>query len=349
MKHEINGFFNPQRQGDTFKGLNGSLDGSVADRIIQDLPTFLKEAGRDYYIKRVPAPHPSYTDTDTGLALPIGGVFWLVRSDNNAIVSPKTVTEQYAPITLGDIGAELQPWCDQGWATPDGVYGGRFLPDGGESLEVLSLRLDGGDMDNPENERLVHYLIVTNPHGQGGKAQGKIITWRIVCCNTFAAAVSASYDFAISHRCGKEADHQTIMAKRMEEAVENWSEARAKISELAARINVWQDTKVSQDDASDLTRTLLGIGGKDLDDLKTRTRNTYDAIMGGFANRDAGTVGQSAWDFINAVTFYTSSPSSPMAKKSKVQPIDRMVRNIDPNGTGFALERKAERLIAELI
>lgn len=339
MKHQVNGFFNPQRDGDTFKGLNGSIGGTVADRIIADIPTFLREAGRDYYIARKPAPHPVHRDQD------IGGAFWLTRSDNGLVVSPKTITEQYAPMTLMDVGAELQPWCDQGWATPDGVYGGRFLPDGGESLEVLSLRLDAGDMDAPGNEKLVHYVVVTNPHGQGGKAQGKIITWRIVCCNTFAAAVSACYDFAISHRCGREEDHQTVMAARMEDAVKNWSNAREKIAALSERIGTWQDIAVSESDAGDLTKALLGISG-DLDEVASRTRNKFDAIMGGFNSRDAGTEGRSGWDWLNAVTFYTSSPNAKANQKSKVTPVERMIRNVDPNGTGFALEQKAEKILA---
>jgi len=51
----IKGFFNPQRQGDTFKGLNGSIKGSLASRIHSNLFEFLKDGGRDYFIKKVPA------------------------------------------------------------------------------------------------------------------------------------------------------------------------------------------------------------------------------------------------------------------------------------------------------
>jgi hypothetical protein len=246
-----------------------------------------------------------------------------------------------------DIADELQPWCSQGWATPDGVYGGRFLPDGGESVEVIALRLDAGDMDSPDGEKLIHYLVVTNPHGQGGKPQGKIITWRIVCCNTFAAALSASYDFDISHRISsKSEDPNAIMAERMKTAVENWTHAREKIADLANRINAWQAISVSKDDAGDLTKTLLGI--RDLDKVASRTRNKFDSILSGFDNRNAGTFGRSAWDFLNAVTFFTSSPLSGSNVKSKVLSVDRMLRNIDPNGTGFALERQAEKLVAGL-
>jgi hypothetical protein len=54
MQATIKGFFNPTKEGDTFKGLNGGIDGAVADRVISDLPTFLKTAGRDYNIRKVP-------------------------------------------------------------------------------------------------------------------------------------------------------------------------------------------------------------------------------------------------------------------------------------------------------
>lgn len=338
----MNAFFNPRNADEESKGINGSIQGSVADRVIQSIPEFLSAAGRDYFIKRVPAPHPVNRDED------IGGAFWLTRSSDDLVVSPKTVTKQYAPMCLLDIAAELQPWCDQGWGTPDGVYGGNILADGGESLEVLTLRLDAGDMDHLANERIMYYLAVTNPHGQGGKAKGKIIAFRPLCSNVFAALVSGDYDIAIPHRIGKKQDPQTIMQDRMERAVAGWDAARQKIVELSIRITDLDQKLLTVEQASLLTRDLFKIGNTELDDLKTRTRNRYDAVMDAFENRDAGTSGETAWDWLNAVTFYTSSPNAPTSKKSKVQPIERMIRNIDPHGTGFVLEKTATELVAQL-
>lgn len=340
MVAEIKGYFNPVKDGDTFKGLNSSIDGEVSPTVIQGIPAFLKAAGRDYFIKKAPA-----FQRFGGEFAEVENQFHLVRSTDERVVSPHTVSDQYAPLSLMDIAEELQPWCDQGWATPDGVYSAR-----NESLEILSLRLDAGG-NLPEGEKFMHYAIFQNPHGSGGTAKGKVISWRIVCCNTFAAAVSAASDFTVTHRVAA-GDHEMqneIMAQRAKDAVNAWSKVQKHIADLAERINVWSSAKITAKDAAMLTDKLLGI--TDLEKASTRAKNRRDAILSGFNLPQFGTNGATAYDWINAVTFINSSPLAPInsPKNSKVSGVDRAVRTLDPNGSGFKLEQDAEKVLAAMI
>ena len=335
----IKGFFNPTKAGDTFKGLNSSIEGRVADRVIGDVQSFMREAGRDYYIKKVPA----YQRLSSGDFAELENQFHLVRSTDERVVSPHTVTEQYTPLSLMEMAEEVKPWCDAGWCTPDGVYSAR-----NESLEVLSLRLDASGQ-LPDGERFIHYIVFQNPHGSGGTAKGKIISWRIVCANTFAAAITAKSDFAISHRTasGTLEVQSAIMADRAKQAVTAWEQAKDHIGKLAEKINAWQSVPLQFADAKNLTERLLDI--RDEKNASQRSLNRRDAILGAFSMPQFGTNGRNAYDWLNGVTFVNSSPLADANKKSKVSAIDRAVRTIDVNGTGFALEQRAEKLLAELL
>ncbi len=338
----IQAFFNARHAGDTFAGLNSSIEGKVSDRVISGLPEFLKEAGRDYYIAKSPA-FQRFKLGDAFDFAQVEGQYHLTRSSDDRVVSPHTVTDSYAPLSLVDMADELQPWCDAGWCSPDGVYSAR-----NESLEVLSLRLDAAG-ELPAGEKFSHYIVFQNSHATGGTAKGKIISFRIVCANTFAAAVSANSDFAITHRVAVgDADTQkAVMASRARDAVTAWERAREHISELAKRIEVFSNKNLSVAEATSATNKLLGIARED--DASSQAKNKRDAIMQGFARPQAGTNGRTVWDWINGVTYANSSPLAPANVKSKVSAVDRIVRNIDTNGTGLKFERAAQELALELV
>lgn len=336
------GHFNPTKEGDTFVGLNGSIKGSVGDTIEQNLHKFLQRAGRDYEVRLVPA----YVMVN-GTAEQVPERWWVQRTNDNRVISPKTVTRSYATQSLMGIADEVQQFCDQGWATPDGVYSGK-----NESLEVLSLRLDAGgaDLDPlPRGERFMHYIVIQNPHGQGGKIGGKIIDFRIVCGNTFAMAVSAGCDFTIPHRIARDADAAEVMKERTSLAVQQWQNVQDHIRKLSDRINVFSGVKLAEADALNLTDRLLGIADKSEDQISTQAENKRDAIMGGFKSQEAGTKGETAWDWLNGVTWYTSSPKAKHNAKSKVGAVDRMIRNIDGDGTGATMEVQARKLVEALV
>lgn len=348
---DIKGFFNARQEGDEHgKSIFSGIDGGTATEIIPDLPTFLAEAGRNYGILRTPA---LVTD-------PFGGVdedgevcsavrevenqFHLSRTNDGRVVSPHTVTGQYAPLTLLDIAEEIQPWCDAGWVTPDAVYSGK-----NESLEILCLRMDASGM-LPNGETWEHYIIFRNPHGSGGKAKGTIVSFRVQCANTFGA-VGRGVEFVIGHRISatmNEAERQAAMTKRVQLAKAAWQTADDHIENLAARINSLSGANVSYGQAEALTDALLDISrGVDISDPKQVSRRkvkTRTAILEAFAMPQYGTTGATLYDWINGVTFVQSSPNAETVKRSKVNAIDRMIRNVLPTESGFKFEAKAHRI-----
>lgn len=346
----IRGFFNPRKEGDTFSDLNSSIEGTVADRVIRNLPEFLKEGGRDYFIRKVPArvTDPFGGLDENGNPVPmdrdVEGQFHLVRSSDGKVVSPHTVTGQYAPLSLLDLADEVSPWVEAGWATPDGVYDSKE-----GSLEILSLRLDAGE--DPTGGEFLHYAILQNAHATGGTVKGKIISWRIVCANTFAAAVSARSDFAITHRTanGSNEVQSAIMRDRAKLAIQAWEALREHVGKLAERVNVWKSVPLTLADATMLTDRILGIEGKADADISGQAQNRKESILAGFNVPKFGTFGQTAYDLINAVTFDTSSPFSPRNAKSKVGGLERVVRNVSETGSGFVFEVKAEKVLANYI
>lgn len=334
-KQQARAFFNLATDAE---GVRMSVKGTMADRLYQGLPEFLQAAGRDYGIRRVQAVHPE-------THAPITNQYLLLRSNDGVIVGPKNVSKSYAPMSLVDIAAEVQPFCDQGWATPDSVFAGGFLPDGGESVEILILRLDAGGIELPAGEKLVHYMVLINPHN-GRKAQGKFISYRPWCKNMFSALLSGGYDFAIPHRVAREEDQAKIMQERIKRAIETWENAKKKIRRLADRIQFWNDLPLTLPEATTLTDRLLEIDPTEKP--STRTQNRREAILAAFDRADIGTHGQSAYDWLNAVTFVVSSPDCGLNATSTTPAGDRMIRCIDPLGSGFDMERSAKILVDSL-
>lgn len=333
----IQAFFNPQHPGDTFRGLNGTIQGRTADRLIQGLPEFLQAAERDYWIRKAPA-GVLLSDGTYG---PADGQYHLVRaregSPDGLIVSPMTVREQYAPLSLLDVAEELRPWTEQGWATPDGVY------DRNLSTEILSLRLDGGDMDAFKGpDRMLHYAIVILRHGQG-RAEGKIISWRMVCQNTIAAACSAAADFKIGHRTASDADKAETMRERTALAVNGWEALRTHVRSLAERMDAFKAVDLTPSKAERIVERILGIkAGR----ASRQAENRKAEILDAFNDPRYGTEGRTLWDLYNGVTFTLSSPYARLAR-GKSDPLDRMVRSIDfRQGVNFRAESRAVEILA---
>jgi hypothetical protein len=337
----ITAYFNPRTEGDTSTGLLGPIDGTCGDAIEQNLHRFLKAAGRDYGVNL----RHAHVQQEDGSFEQIENQFLICRNTpERTVISPTTVTKSYGPMSLMDIADELQPFCDAGWATPDGVY------DRGGFLEMLGLRLDAGQSDLPNGERFMHYIIVQNPHGAGGQIVGKIIDFRVVCANTFAMAVNSAYDFKVTHRVSRGAeDSNAIVKQRFAFQVEQWDNLQDHVKRLADRIEVFSSVPLDDSGALALTDRLLGLDGKPISSASTNAKNKRDAIMAGFDSLDMGTQGKSLWDWNNAVTSFLSSPRAENIIKSKVSALDRMVRNVSPDGSGAKVERLASKLSLELI
>ena len=348
---QIQGYFNKRAEGDQHeRSIFAGIDGETSDTILPDLPSFLEAAGRDYGILRTPAlvrdPFGGVDENGeiSETVREVENQFHLTRTSDGRVVSPHTVTGQYAPLTLLDIAAEIQPWCDDGWVTPDAVYSGK-----NESLEILCLRMDASGA-LPNGEDWEHYIVFRNPHGSGGKAKGSIVSYRAQCSNTFGS-LGRGVEFVIGHRISaKMTDDQRSeqMAERVKQAKAAWRTAEGYISELAVRVNRWEGATLSFAEAATLTNGLLGIPkGADIDDPKEvskRKAKTRAAILEAFSMPQYGTNGATVYDWLNGVTFVQSSPHAATVKASKVSPVDRMIRNVLPTESGYKLEATAEKM-----
>jgi hypothetical protein len=330
----VTAYFNGRENGSKAT-LNSLIRGEQSDRIVRNLPEFLREAGRDYSIMVVPS-YQQIPAEDGGepefRAVP--DQFNLVRSSDRHVVSPKTVSGQTDPISLMDIADSVGSMVDAGWATPDCVYEAR---DG--SLEVLTLRLDADGMLGEEEFR--YFACIVNPHGGSGKVQLKIVTFRPWCSNMFAAMVSQAYDLAVGHRKSRKAEVGTVTKERFDFAVQQWENLQEHIRRLSERVNVFSSMPLATRDAEELTDKLLGI--TKLEDASTQRKNDREFILANFDRKEIGTFGRNAWDWMNAVTHLTSN-----GRGGKKDPIDRIVGNLDPNGTGYKLEQKANGLLVAL-
>jgi hypothetical protein len=343
----IKAFFNGRVAGDNHeRSLFHGIEGGTADRVIPDLPTFLGAAGRDYGILMKPnlVSDPFGGVDEAGNVCetirPVENQFNLMRTSDGAVISPHTVTRSYAPLTLLDIAAEIQPWCNDGWVTPDAIFEGGKVPG---SMEMLCLRMDAAGQ-LPNGEQWTHYIVFRNPHGSGGKARGTIIGFRSHCANTFGS-IARGIEFTVGHRMSAtmtDDERQAAMQARVKKAKDAWETAKRHIADLGERINVWSGARMTGRQAEQLTDTLLGIAN--LDDAKTRTVNRREAILAAFNMPKFGTHGATLYDWINACTFVNSSPNAASVQKSTVSSVDRMIRNVDPNGTGYKFEAKAEGL-----
>ena len=346
----ITGFFNARQDGDQHaKSIFSGIDGETAEAVISDLPTFLEAAGRDYGILRKPAliRDPFGGVNEDGEVIEavreVENQFHLTRTNDGRVVSPHTVTAQYAPLTLLDVAAEIQPWCDAGWVTPDAVYSGK-----NESLELLCLRMDAsGDLPNDLDWK--HYIVIRLPHGSGGKAKGTYVHFSPTCSNAFGS-LGRGREFVIGHRISAQMtddERHVVMGQRAKEAKEAWASANDHIAKVGQRINRWINAPVSMAQAELLTDTLLKITS--LDDASTRKKNVRESILDGFQMPQFGTEGATLFDWLNGVTFVNSSPHSDAVSKSSVSPVDRIIRNVDPNGSGYKLEAKAYTLADQFL
>lgn len=347
MNTAIQAYFNARRAEDTQpRSMYVGIDGDVSDNIITNIPDFLRAAKRDYGILRVPAlvDDPFGGVDENGNVCPaireVNNQFHLARNSDGCVVSPHTVTGSYAPMTLMDVAEEVNPWCEAGWCVPDAVYSGK-----NESLEILTLRLED-IMPLSNGEQWSHHIVFRLPHGAGGKVRGTIMSFREVCSNTFGS-MSSGVEFVITHRISAkmtEEERRGIMTERARQAAAALETTKRYIRSFGERVQEWISTPLSYAQTEKLTDTLLDI--QDVEKAKPRRKNVREAILNAFSMPQFGTHGQNLYDWLNAVTFVNSSPNAEIVTRSKVSATDRMIRNIDPNGSGYKFEAKAEKIAA---
>ena len=347
MSTAITAFFNKRTDSDkTAKSMFCGTDGNVAEKTHTNVLEFLTDARRDYGIARVPAlvMDPNGGLDDGGNIVPtareVDNQFHLIRQGTNGdghVVSPKTVSAQYAPYSLADLAGEIQPWCDAGWATPDAVFDGK-----NGSLELITLRLDaGGQMPGWD-----HQVILRVPHGTGGKVTGTLSSFRTVCSNVFGAQ-GRGREFIIPHRISAKMSTEEIqkqMAIRATLARNTFATVNDYIAGMAKQMNSWENVTIDEKTMETMVNELLGIEHEKPEDIKGGKKNMREEILTAANLKEFGTYGKTLADFINGVTFYNSSPLAAVNQKSKVSGVDRMLRNVAPNASGWILEKKAAAL-----
>ena len=291
---------------------------------------FLEKHNMNYDVQKLPSafknPDGTYTD--------VPEQFHLVRSSDNAAIDPSTVKGGYAPMTPMQMIAPLDPLVAEGWITPD--CGHIFK---GGSYEVITFRIDGGQLDDGGNiagESWTHYVSVHNHQGGGGKLKGSIHSHRIVCTNTAVRAARMA-SFGIRHT-GE-------IQQNYEWAIQTWKKLQEEIRQISKRMEVFASKQVSPTDSVEILRTIYGVNNVPVADISTRTANELQFAVREFSNPQRGTRGQSLADVYNAITA-TNSHYSP--KGSKETSEKRLASLFDEQGSRNKLELDAMNVLLDL-
>jgi hypothetical protein len=326
----------------TFTGNRSYFGGSTPVETGSNLEAFCEAVGFDYDVVKLPAPHPGKVYNpdfgDEGKNVFVPNQFHLVRSKDDVVVSPSTVSGQYGVISPDDIKASIEDIVSEGWGTPDTmmyIHGGRS--------EVIILKLDGQAGQNicihGIDESWAWYLMIINSHGRG-KCRGRIIAKRPVCQNQIAGLMS-DFDWGVTHR-GK-------AATKVANNVETWDALKKRIRVVADKMNLYAGTDI---DVRAACQEIVGLKspgvGQDLREVNpSRSMNLYDALVDGSNVPSLGTYGQTAMDVYNSVTSFNTRGHD--AVKSDMHPADRAVRVIEGAGkAGLGLEMRAHRVLRDL-
>lgn len=288
---------------------------------------FLSEQGMNYTVaKRQSFVERFKADGTSDGYHPAENQYHLVRSTDQEVISPGTVTDRYSTTNPQAMVAPLDPMVAEGWITPDKG----FLFKGG-SYEVISFRIDGGslaDQGKVAGEDWTHFVSVHNSQGGGGCLKGSIHSHRIVCQNTAVAAARMA-SFSIRHSGDIQANYAW--------AIDTWKKLQEEIRKISERQEVFAGFAIGVKDAEDIFRDIYGLKGKsdlELERVK-KTVNEFDAAFVEFSNPRRGTYGRSLADVYNAIT---ATNTHWLPRNSKESSEKRMASLLAENGTRHKLE-----------
>jgi hypothetical protein len=287
---------------------------------------FLKEWGMDYTVNMLPAPHPIDREKN------VEGQFHLVRSSDNKVISPKTVSDRYKMTCPSEMVEPISALLAEGWITPTR---GMILGDG--SHEILSFAIDGGML--PEKGKMVgdewnFRLNLNNFHGGTGSLFGLLEGYRIVCTNG-AVALTTKGSLKLRH-VGKLQDNY-------KSATQLWNGIQEIIRTLGKRMQVWKDVPMNAKEAVSALYTLYGV--EDPQNIPTRSANEIEFAIREFSNPSRGTYGANLYDFYNAITATNSHYRPAGSRESEER---RLYSLYNPAGSRFKLEADAVALLDRL-
>jgi hypothetical protein len=239
---------------------------------------FLTEAVMDYTVAKEQATRVNLD----GTVVNVPNQFHLVRSDDQRVVSPSTVTKKYETRIPRDLATVLDPIVQNGL----GIYDAAFTLYEGQS-EVVTVRLcDIKAKPGNDASDWLYYLIAQNYHGTG-KARFKLAGSRVVCHNSVTRAFSGGADLAMVH--------SKSIIQKFADAPKVWAEAAAAVAKHCDRLSQL-DKVVNVPETID---ELLAID----DEATTQQKNRRDRIVAAACMPAMGTYGKTLYDIFNAVTY----------------------------------------------
>jgi|SRR5689334_6934830 len=297
---------------------------------MNQIQEYLKAKGMDYDVLKEQA---TRVDAD-GNTVPIENQFHLVRSTDQRVISPSTVSKRYSVTNPTKMCEPIAPLVAEGWIKPDNGF---LFKDG--SYEVCSFEMNSSELDDGGNvagEPWKHWVSLHNHQGGGGGLKGSVTSFRPICYNTSVAAAKEAC-FTIRHTGDIDANYKW--------AIDRWQKLKDSIKKLSERMTVFADLTLSPSDAEAALHTLFGVEGKSADEISTRTANELEFAMMEFSNPRRGTFGKTGLDLFNAITA-TNNHYAP--KNSKESNEKRLSSLYDVNGSRFKLEAAAVSLLEEM-
>ena len=295
---------------------------------------FLTKVGMNYQVSKEPAIQRTLDKEGKPQYNEVEGQFHLVRSTDNAVLSPKTVSGKYTPTNPRDMISTVAPLIAEGWITPDA---GHSLSDG--SHEILRFRIDGGKLPN-KGELLVgedwyHFFDIHNFQGVGSFF-GSIYSFRLRCENGAVALVNKGRGFRLRHT--------GALQTKYEDAMRTWTAITEEIRKIADRMIVWNDTNVTAQQALAILHEIYEV--EDPNNIAARTNNELQAAMVEFSNPKRGTNGRTLYDIYNAITAVNThwAPRNSREDASK-----RLSSLLNPNGARHLLEARTVEILSDRI
>jgi len=294
--------------------------------MMQATTDFLNREGMNYSVQAMLAPHPVHRDQN------VEGQYHLVRSTDNVVISPKTVSKKYVATCPIDMIAPIAPLIAEGWVTPERG----FMLSGG-SHEMLVFKIDGGKLDNSgkvDGEDWDHFFQLHNFQGSGSFF-GSLFARRQICSNGAVRIVSKGNGFRLRHMGALQAKY--------EDAMRTWEDIQVEIRKLSKRMTVWNGQTLTYSEAVALFHMIYDV--EDPNDIATRTENELNFAISEFSNPGRGTYGKTVADVYNAITA-TNTHYAP--KSSRETETKRMSSLFNPNGSRNLLEGRAIEVLSSL-
>jgi hypothetical protein len=297
---------------------------------MNQIQEYLKAKGMDYDVSKEQATRIN----GAGETVPIDNQFHLVRSSDQKVISPSTVSKRYSVTNPTKMCEPIAPLVSEGWIKPDNGF---LFKDG--SYEVCSFEMNSDELEDGgriAGEQWKHWISLHNHQGGGGGLKGSITSFRVVCANTAAAAAKEAC-FTIRHTGDIQQNYQW--------AIDRWQKLKDGIRKLSERMTVFGELELSPTDALDALQKLYGVDGMMADDIATRTANELEFAMTEFSNPRRGTNGRTGLDLFNAITATNSHYAPKNSKESKEK---RLSSLYDVNGSRFKLEAATVSLLEEM-